>query len=801
MTILGKSFNVTVTSGFSLFENLGLDILADQLPAGISKVRKITNGKILSWNKGDPSFLQGFQGIFRGEGLLINASSNVVFTDFYAHQQKKIVFNGQIAAYHGDNISIRNHEGLPFFDSLKTISDGVILTWRKEDPEIFQGFTTFDQGKHYFIPASGNFVFYEKTNCSPDIWFRSVHNNSWFHTGNFFTSEIGGNPVSETPQSAMYGIALGSTLESAPQERSICVNNGRILVNSGNIVNNFGEITVNSNQASVESNKNKIIENNGKVKVNELEGIIEINNSIVEKNLGEIVANSGTLVSNFGDVTGNYGTITLNKGNVENNNGVISDNSGTVKNNHLDLNLNYIGQIIKNNLTGVVNNNFSIINCNLNPGGVISNFGTIGTCPNLSPSAPKLNWYKGSGDWSSVDNWYKTETSLENLGYIPEFGYVSRGSFLNNIPETSRSYENYGTIIANHGIIDINYGVVSLNRNLIFRNQGTVEENTLYGSVIINSGNGNVLKNYGLVSENSAKVGSNYKKITNNSGLVTINELGGLIENNTNTVNTNSGIINNSSSNSTTLYSFGNMVVNSGFVKENHGYIKENFGKVSLHLGSIETNHPSGLVECQELGGIIQTNLGTVKTDCQASSLDYTAFTWEPVGGLIFDEQNRNRSIVVDKTLSSRAFAVGYVTPDNKGLARVFKYDDAEGDSFQKIGLDISVDSDSQGSGPSLSLAAAGTMLAVGSISQQGAVNVKVYRYNFNSLTWNQEGQNINIDPPTPESGFVAVSVSLNGAGDFLTIGIIKIDTSCVRSFSLASLGWIEAGEEKCTSL
>jgi hypothetical protein len=789
MSNLGKSFNVIVPSGLSLFEYLGEDILTEKLPVGISKVKKIGKGRILSWNKGDPSFLQGFAGIYREEGFLINADLDTEFTGFFVDHQKDITFDGQIAAYYGENIGISGHEGFSFINSLKTIYNSQILTWRKGDPDFFQGFTTFDKGKHYAISSSNNFVFYRKTDCSPEAWFRSFYNNSWGHTGNFFTSETGGYPTGNIPQGTMYGIASGATLETLPSEIKVCINNGNILLNSGYIVYNLGEITFNANQGSVSNNLNKIINNEGLVKLNDIPGIIMANNSLVEKNLGKIVKNSGTLMYNSGVVTGNYGIIRINLENVKDNYGIIYDNSGIVQNNRLDFSSNAFGQVIKNHSTGVVNNNFSIINSNLNPQGIQSNSGFVGGGQLLTGSSGisglRLNWFRGSGDWSNVDNWYVNSKSVEKLGFAPNNGFVSRESFLNDVP-------NYASIYENYGIIDNNNGTIKLNRNLIRVNQGKVENNVLNASVIDN--NGDVLQNYGLVSGVSASgsVFSNYDKIINNSGIVATNRFGGLIENNGQKVKVNSGTINNNLLNSQILISFGETLVNSGFIGENHGHIEENFGKVDLHIGSLKINQASGVVECQELGSIIQTNLGKVKSDCQPSSLDYSAFTWKQVGSLVFDDQNKNRSIVVDKT--AQIFAVGYITPDDKGLARVFYYNQEE-DSIQKMGLDISVDSDSGGSGPSLSLAAAGQLLAVGSISQQGA-NVKVYRYNYNSLRWIQEGQDINIDYAA--GSLSAISVSLNQAGDFLIIGIIKTNNSCVRSFSFKK-SWIEAGEEKCS--
>jgi hypothetical protein len=124
----------------------------------------------------------------------------------------------------------------------------------------------------------------------------------------------------------------------------------------------------------------------------------------------------------------------------------------------------------------------------------------------------------------------------------------------------------------------------------------------------------------------------------------------------------------------------------------------------------------------------------------------------------------------------------------NSGHVRVYQYIN---NAWSKLGQDIDGEATSDQSGFSLSLSANGNIVAIGAINNDGSGNmmpnsghVRVYQYINNA--WSKLGQDIDGEASGDNSGH---SVSLNAAGTILAIGAVYnygngTDSGHVRVYS-----------------
>ena len=134
----------------------------------------------------------------------------------------------------------------------------------------------------------------------------------------------------------------------------------------------------------------------------------------------------------------------------------------------------------------------------------------------------------------------------------------------------------------------------------------------------------------------------------------------------------------------------------------------------------------------------------------------------------------------------------------NNGVVTVYKKNESE--EWVRYGNKIIGEAAYDESGISVSINDAGTIVAIGSIHNDGngtdAGHVRVYEYN--SGTWIQKGTDIDGEAAGDESG---TSVSLNNSGTILAIGSPKndgngVDAGHVRIYEFASNTWTQVGSD-----
>ena len=114
----------------------------------------------------------------------------------------------------------------------------------------------------------------------------------------------------------------------------------------------------------------------------------------------------------------------------------------------------------------------------------------------------------------------------------------------------------------------------------------------------------------------------------------------------------------------------------------------------------------------------------------------------------------------------------------NSGHTRVFSWD---GSDWQQMGLDIYGELSGDYSGFSVSLAADGTSVAIGSPTNGTVTNgtARVFGWDSDNLTWSQVGANINGEDTGDQFG---TSVSLSSDGSILSVGASLNDGSGVNA-------------------
>jgi hypothetical protein len=135
------------------------------------------------------------------------------------------------------------------------------------------------------------------------------------------------------------------------------------------------------------------------------------------------------------------------------------------------------------------------------------------------------------------------------------------------------------------------------------------------------------------------------------------------------------------------------------------------------------------------------------------------------------------------------------ISGTDRGHVRVYKFISG---TWIKQGLDIDGEDSGDKSGYSVSINAAGDIVAVGAVDN-GTSRGHVRVYKFISGTWNQQGLDIDGETIGDKSGY---SVSINAAGDIVAIGanlndgISGTDRGHVRVYKFISGTWIKQGQD-----
>jgi hypothetical protein len=162
---------------------------------------------------------------------------------------------------------------------------------------------------------------------------------------------------------------------------------------------------------------------------------------------------------------------------------------------------------------------------------------------------------------------------------------------------------------------------------------------------------------------------------------------------------------------------------------------------------------------------------------------------WERLGIDIDGEDGGDNSgFSVSMNSAGNIVAIGAVRNDGEngvksGHTRVWEYKDG---TWQKLGQDIDGAAKSDFSGVSVSMNNAGDIVTIGAQNNDGSGvdgsrsgHVRVWEYNIVSKLWEQLGNDIDGEDDGDNSG---KSVSMNDAGDIVAIGVENNDENGVNS-------------------
>jgi hypothetical protein len=234
----------------------------------------------------------------------------------------------------------------------------------------------------------------------------------------------------------------------------------------------------------------------------------------------------------------------------------------------------------------------------------------------------------------------------------------------------------------------------------------------------------------------------------------------------------------------------------------------------------------------EQLGQLIDiTNLSKVSLNCigniiaigdstinKTTLYNYNATinTWEQLGQIIYGEAPNDQSgWSVSLNSAGTIVAIGSLENDgvdttntDRGHVRVYEYNSSS-QCWVQLGQDIDGEAAGDKSGWSVSLNSAGTIVAIGSLENDGVDttntdrgHVRVYEYNSSSQRWVQLGQDIDGEAAGDNSGY---SVSLNSEGNIVAIGAIlnSIDTNNpfsghtrVYKYNSSLQLWIQLGQD-----
>ena len=300
------------------------------------------------------------------------------------------------------------------------------------------------------------------------------------------------------------------TLNSNQKDGVVGTNNQEITIN-----HTGGTVGTNESKGTITENWGTVNDNSGSIKTNEANpkegkaGVVVVNNNSIGTNKGTVETNAegGKIETNNGTVgkkddNGNAVAGTGNNGTIETNNGTVITNNETGTVGEKDENGNAVagtgnnGTIETNNGTVISNNEDGTVVTNAKGGEIETNNGTVGV----------------------VDEY---ETTPNGYGKpIPEDGTGNFGNIDINNGSLIVNHED-ATVGINNGDIELNYGDIDTNNDYVVWNYGTVETNTIDGTVWNettqdqNGQNvtGTVTNNYGTMITNTGKVDEDGRSI------------------------------------------------------------------------------------------------------------------------------------------------------------------------------------------------------------------------------------------------------------------------------------------------
>jgi hypothetical protein len=198
------------------------------------------------------------------------------------------------------------------------------------------------------------------------------------------------------------------------------------------------------------------------------------------------------------------------------------------------------------------------------------------------------------------------------------------------------------------------------------------------------------------------------------------------------------------------------------------------------------------------VGAIFNNGSGVFSGHVRVYSL--SAGTWLQIGGDIVGEAADDRSgYSISMNASGNRLAIGATGASGSGLTdnghvRVYEWN---GTAWTKMGADIDGEADLDYSGFSVSMNAFGDRVAIGAPYNNGtaadAGHVRVY--SWNGTAWTQLGADIDGEANSDLSGY---SVSMDAAGSRVAIGSIYNNgsTGHVRIYYWNGTAWTKLGED-----
>ena len=177
--------------------------------------------------------------------------------------------------------------------------------------------------------------------------------------------------------------------------------------------------------------------------------------------------------------------------------------------------------------------------------------------------------------------------------------------------------------------------------------------------------------------------------------------------------------------------------------------------------------------------------------------------SWNQIGSSIIYTGSWDREFGHSVSISSDGFTVAIGAPEgdgngtNSGFVRVYNFD---GNSWIQLGGDIDGESANDFSGWSVSLSSIGNTLAIGAYNNDGngvsSGHVRIYEWNGSS--WIQLGQDIDGETALDNSGY---SVSISSDGNIVAIGAEGnngngIESGHVRIYEWNGISWNQIGQD-----
>ena len=253
--------------------------------------------------------------------------------------------------------------------------------------------------------------------------------------------------------------------------------------------------------------------------MNNNKGTVTTNNGTLKHNLS-----GGEVVTNYKDITTNHtgGTVDTNAstGTITENWGTVNDNSGSIKTNEANPKEGKAGVVVVNNNS--IGTNKGTVETNAEGGKIETNNGTVGKKDDNG------NAVAGTGNNGTIETNNGTVITNNETGTVgekDENGNAVAGTGNNGTIETNNgtviSNNEDGTVGINNGDIELNYGDIDTNNDYVVWNYGTVETNTIDGTVwnettMDQNGEnvtGTVTNNYGTMFTNTGKVDEDGRSI------------------------------------------------------------------------------------------------------------------------------------------------------------------------------------------------------------------------------------------------------------------------------------------------